>query len=322
MNLPWIESPFFNRLLKEKSLSDKDEAIVRNYEENGFVVLTNLIDQKVIDALVLDVKEKGFNPDFPIPEGRDHNRVQDLWKYSQSSKTVACHPEILRILELFYEREPIPFQTLNFLKGSEQMGHSDSIHFSSMPERFMCGVWVALEDIDEDNGPLFYYPKSHKLPQYNFSHLNASLRDTSYEKDYKNYERFIEDLMLELGFEKKRFLAKKGDVLIWSSNIIHGGCQQENSERSRLSQVTHYFFKDCIYFTPMGTNFITGEYYLRTHLTDIKTGKEVMHRFNQDEVHFARVRNNNYRIEHYFKSYHKFISGLYIFFHQLIKKRK
>ena len=30
----------------------------------------------------------------------------------------------------------------------------------------MCGVWVALEDITEDNGPLHYYPGSHRLPDY------------------------------------------------------------------------------------------------------------------------------------------------------------
>ena len=30
----------------------------------------------------------------------------------------------------------------------QQAAHSDALHFSSEPEGFMCGVWVALEDID------------------------------------------------------------------------------------------------------------------------------------------------------------------------------
>jgi ectoine hydroxylase-related dioxygenase (phytanoyl-CoA dioxygenase family) len=29
----------------------------------------------------------------------------------------------------------------------------------------MCGVWIALEDVDERNGPLVYLPGSHKLPE-------------------------------------------------------------------------------------------------------------------------------------------------------------
>ncbi len=40
------------------------------------------------------------------------------------------------------------------------------VHFNSIPQRFMCGVWVAMEDIAPDNGPLHYYPGSHKLPFY------------------------------------------------------------------------------------------------------------------------------------------------------------
>ena len=28
----------------------------------------------------------------------------------------------------------------------------------------MCGVWIALEDVDPDEGPLSYYPGSPRLP--------------------------------------------------------------------------------------------------------------------------------------------------------------
>lgn len=30
----------------------------------------------------------------------------------------------------------------------------------------MCGVWVALEDVGPDQGPLVYYPGSHRWPIY------------------------------------------------------------------------------------------------------------------------------------------------------------
>ena len=38
------------------------------------------------------------------------------------------------------------------------------MHFNTEPPGLMCGVWVALEDIDMDCGPLVYYPGSHRLP--------------------------------------------------------------------------------------------------------------------------------------------------------------
>ena len=41
----------------------------------------------------------------------------------------------------------------------------------------MCGVWTALEDIDEECGPLIYYPGSHKWPIYTNEHIGVRAQD-------------------------------------------------------------------------------------------------------------------------------------------------
>ena len=91
-------------------------------------------------------------------------RIQDAWQFSSDVRSIATSEPILRILRFLYGREPIPFQTLNFPVPTEQRAHSDTVHFNTVPHGFMCGVWVALEDVDADNGPLFYYPGSQNLP--------------------------------------------------------------------------------------------------------------------------------------------------------------
>jgi ectoine hydroxylase-related dioxygenase (phytanoyl-CoA dioxygenase family) len=189
----------------------------------------------------------------------------------------------LDVLDFLYDRPAVPFQTLTFRVGSQQRAHSDTIHFSSLPARYMCGVWVALEDVTEENGPVFYYPGSHKLPEYDFSHIRASAETTTYD-NYKEYEDFIENIVTENKLEKKKFLAKKGDLLIWSSNIIHGGSPVMKQGSSRWSQVTHYFFEDCYYYTPMLSNMATHELYLRDNLVDMKTGKRVKLTYNGSEL--------------------------------------
>ena len=60
--------------------------------------------------------------------------------------------------------------------------HSDAIHFNSDPPGFMCGVWVALEDIDMDNGPLVYYPGSHKLPEVHDGGLGLRAGEEEYSR--------------------------------------------------------------------------------------------------------------------------------------------
>lgn len=300
MNLPWVESPFFYEILKTKKISKERESLAKDYFENGYVVLKNIFSEDQIQSVISDVQNKGFNKDFPIETHRDERRVQDLWKYSEAVKLMACQPDILNVLEFLYERSVIPFQTLNFRVGSEQMAHSDTLHFSSLPAKFMCGVWVALEDITEDNGPLFYYPKSHKNQEFNFSHFKNSAEDTTYA-NYHEYEKFMENIMNVSQFEKKKFFAKKGDVLIWSSNIIHGGCPVNDLKSTRFSQVTHYYFKDCIYYTPMLSNMVTNELFIRHFVENIRTGKIEKQSLNGNIVRLVRTRNNLYILNNHIR---------------------
>jgi hypothetical protein len=175
------------------------------------------------------------------------HRILDAWKISDNIKTIALNPRILGMLESLYGRKPLPFQTLNFPFGTQQKAHSDTIHFNSRPPGFMCGVWVAFEDIDMDNGPLFYYPGSHKLPEITMQDVGV---DASHEY-YEDYEQHIASVIEKHGLEPQYGLVKKGQAIIWSSNIIHGGAPQKDMDRSRHSQVTHFYFEGCKYYTPL-----------------------------------------------------------------------
>jgi hypothetical protein len=83
----------------------------------------------------------GITPDdTSISKNPGKLRVQDAWTTDPDVKAIATNAAILALLGKLYGREALPFQTLNFPVGTEQHPHSDSIHFSSLPERLMCGV--------------------------------------------------------------------------------------------------------------------------------------------------------------------------------------
>jgi ectoine hydroxylase-related dioxygenase (phytanoyl-CoA dioxygenase family) len=295
MNLPWVESPFFEKIIQEKKLSKDQEELARTFNKDGYIVLKNVFTVEEINKVISEMHEKGFNPNYTLIKTRDFNRCQDLWESSEPVKNLSTKAEILSTLEMLYDREVVPFQTLNFLRGTQQMAHSDTIHFSSLPAKFMAGVWIALEDVTHENGPLFYYPGSHKMPEYNFNHFRKDLIDNSYD-NYHDYELFIEALMLESPYEKKEFLAKKGDVLIWSANIIHGGSPVIKADSTRLSQVTHYYFKDCIYYSPMGSNTISGELQVKTKLKNMRTRIVEPSTFNGQATTLVRTYKSLYTI--------------------------
>jgi ectoine hydroxylase-related dioxygenase (phytanoyl-CoA dioxygenase family) len=150
-------------------------------------------------------------------------------------------------LNFILDKEVVAFQTINFIEGSQQRAHSDSIHMTTYPLGYLIAVWIALEDVNIDNGPLFYYPGSHKLPYLLNSDFNEGENAlTLGKKDYKDYEDVLEESVITNGFQKKEFLANKGDVLIWHANLIHGGAPIVNKNLTRKSMVVHYYANDVI----------------------------------------------------------------------------
>ncbi len=291
-NVPWTSSVFFEKILSEKKLNHADEAVARQFNEQGFVVIKNVIDPALADTAVAKLSQEKYHYSHKEP------RQKQAWKGIEEVKKISTNKLILDTLRTLYGREPIPFQTINFKYGSNQKTHSDSIHFHSMPERFMCGVWVALEDIHPDSGPVHYFPGSHKLPVYDYQDMSAKFLPAQ-EADgafyHNTYEPFIEQLVGSHQLKKEELLIKKGDVLIWSANILHGGSPQINPDLTRWSQVTHYFFKDCLYYTPAGSNRISGEYQLRK-ITNMITGKYTYGSYNGREIKMKRASGHRFLI--------------------------
>lgn len=181
-------------------------------------------------------------------------RFQDAWLHQNvdAVRQVAIHPEIMAALQVLYGRVPFPFQTLNFPNGTAQHVHSDAVHFHSFPHGFMCGVWVALEDVSLHSGPLVYYPGSHRLPYLSASDFGLTTSKVLAEPHpQKFFESHWRRLLRIHSYPRRLFKARKGDVLIWHANLLHGGSSVKDKTMTRWSQVTHYFFEECTHMTPL-----------------------------------------------------------------------
>ena len=273
---PWVESPFFAVELARRQLAEADRQVAVRYHDDGHTLLPALADAETCEAIR---EEVGALIVPPFRPGRTESLVMGAWRESPAAQALAAHPRVMSLLSFLYGRRPLPFQTLHFPVGSEQRAHSDSIHFSCLPARYMCAVWVALEDIELDSGPLFYYPGSHRLPELDYQDLGLPL-DGVYGTSYEAYEVLMETLVASAGFEQKKLVVRQGDALVWASNLVHGGSPILRKGSSRWSQVTHYFFEGCVYYTPMTSNRVTGELTLRNNMVDIATEQLIVHSYN------------------------------------------
>lgn len=217
--------------IQSPQIASSHDALLEPYEREGFLVHDFNFCPDLIEACA--EVTRGFVGAA--------TRVQDLWRQENCVRTLGAHPDVIALLSALYKRRAFPFQTLNFTKGTEQGVHSDTIFFNSEPAHFMCGVWVALEDMDLENGPLVYYAQSHKRPI-------STLRDIT-KSGHKDLYAFFE--AEAKNYKKTLGLIKKGQAVIWSANVLHGGSPIRDIDRTRLSQVTHYYFEDCVYSTPI-----------------------------------------------------------------------
>lgn len=219
-----------------------DLATKQKFEQDGYIVFDPKIDEKWLDE-ARSVTSSAFTS--------TSTRMYNLVHVYNCIKQIALWPTITRMLEYLYGFPMNPWQVMNFKHGTQQPTHSDTIHFNTVPAGRMCGVWVALEDVNEDQGPLFYYPGSHRLLEYVASDVDANPPSIGSGDPFREYEAYISSVVAREELEAQTFTCSKGQAFIWSSNFLHGGSKITREGATRYSQVTHYFAPNCTYYRPM-----------------------------------------------------------------------
>jgi ectoine hydroxylase-related dioxygenase (phytanoyl-CoA dioxygenase family) len=142
-----------------------------------------------------------------------------------------------RLASLILGRPAAPRFTINFMYGSEQELHQDTAVFHVAPRNYLVGAWLACEDVSPDAGPLVFYPGSHREPLYpkfdNYPQTN--LRTYPRPQEYSEYVARRSE-----HYERRLYLARKGDVFLWHGMLIHGGSSVTDPKRTRRSYVCHY----------------------------------------------------------------------------------
>lgn len=254
-DIPWLDRPeALERLRAHPHFSDFSTEIqveLERFVTDGYMILKGFFPQEDINRANAEIdqllggKEVGYHY-----TGR--KIMQSFRKSPVIDQQFFRRKELLDLLSFLMGKTVIPFQTINFVEGSEQRAHSDSIHMTTEPQGYLIACWTALEPITEENGPLFYYPGSHRLPYLTCADYAAgNTAWTIGAHSNQRYEDAVEELIAEHGLQPKTFLAEPGDMLIWHANLLHGGSAIQRSGATRRSLVAHYFCEDVICYHEM-----------------------------------------------------------------------
>jgi phytanoyl-CoA hydroxylase len=218
--------------------------------EEGFAVVPQALDptlcEKALDAIDT-FKRKHKTAVTPNADSFGHlYRVVNthLAIDALADAFTQCHGA-LAVADRYFGRPTSLYTTLYYERGSEQGLHRDTPYFCTNPADQYLGLWLALDDVDEGNGPLRVVPKSHKLPPIDVQALAREIFPdpndipSLSEEGWNRYQAEVKRLSDESGLTTKDVHVRRGDVIIWHPSMFHGGAPHRDKPRSRRSLVMH-----------------------------------------------------------------------------------
>lgn len=259
--------------LREGRVRGDDADHLRKFIADGYVVLEGAIPHGLCDDLAAELdriqregshsvlmQEPNAAPGTgsPVPPGLGLSQIRfvDMYGAEPLALEILLHHTITSFLSSIFDMPPLLFQGLTFFKGSEQGLHQDTAYVVVQPPLSLAATWVALEDVVEGSGELQYLVGSHRIADYQFGdgrkHFDPS-KDPGQMHD--DWARSLEPRSEEIGGYRQAFLAKKGDVLVWAADLVHGGTPVVDHTLTRKSIVGHYCPVDA---NPNYFNFLPG----------------------------------------------------------------
>lgn len=244
------------RLLTEvyEGLCTAEEAAhIASFATEGYVVFPGAVEPELVDDLVADVRSIARHPGRFVTTDHRRGRAQrlsdvdfdafesifDTYVNFESARRVAFHPTIVRFLTLIFGTAPLAVQQLLFQRSNQHPVHQDSSVVCVEEPLWMAATWIALEDVVKGRGELTYYAGSHRIPHYLYA--DGSKRMNPEVDDAEAARRYLLEQCDHLSCQKHDFIARKGDVFVWSADLVHGSNPRTLPEHeTRLSVVTHY----------------------------------------------------------------------------------
>lgn len=242
--LPWFDRPdaleIINTWLGDGIITEDEFFHFRQFVIDGYMIYEGLIDKELIDDINKEI-DAAIASGYQGFQDGSSQRLTHLHNIHPNIRKLFLDRRYLDIIDKIFQTSSSPCQSLTYINGSQQDAHQDTIHLTSFPAGYMCGVWIALEDIQPDSGELEVYPKSHRLPRIYMDTVKCN-------KVIDDWSEFATKIVLPWRdginsgcFNKITYRPTKGTVLIWHENLMHAGSVRRNIDLTRRSIVFHCF---------------------------------------------------------------------------------
>jgi len=204
----------------------------REWRANGVLIKRNFFPADLLDDYIArreKLKEEG--------EGKYLGGWSSPTPYIHVPElaSIGLYKPLTDLLEEILTEPAMLHLALTGWISTERDWHQDDYLNPEHVNGWYLAVWIALGDIHEGCGPFEYIPGSHKWPVMRQGKVKSWM--PPHERDHrtpegfdtwpKTSERFvvpaINNEIRSQGEPVRKFLAKKGDLLIWHGRLMHRG---------------------------------------------------------------------------------------------------
>ena len=209
------------------------------FDKNGYLILSNVLSSYECDEIVDLANRYNSKNDF-IPIMNIHKSSEKILEYMSRSK-------IISYIENVFNGKALGLQTEFFFMPPGTKGfspHQDNTYVQADQNNFV-SAWIALTDVNSNNGGLIIWPESHKEKQLvteNNEDYPSANQDPNARKMSsiipKKYSAFTPDI-------------PKGSAMLIHSWLVHASNNNE-SQKNRNALLCTYIKE--------GADFRSGNY--------------------------------------------------------------
>ena len=225
---------------------DRD-ALSHRYQQQGYAVAAGLFSADEVATLAAHFEQMRLQQREDVIETLSdeaqiaaddpllaYPRLMQPHRFDDHSRCWLLDARLNQSLTALMGREPYAVQTMVYFKPPGARGqalHQDQYFLRVQPGTCMA-VWLALDDVDSDNGCMRVVPQSHTW-------------DLLCTVDADTRQSFT-DITVGLpdGVEAVDVHMRAGDVLFFNGQLVHGSLPNSTTDRFRRSLIGHYITGD------------------------------------------------------------------------------
>lgn len=215
---------------------------LNHYWDKGWVVVEGVFDPVLVDGIAETatalIKEEIKDSAIPAVAGERledgeiiPRKLEQAFFKHPSFQTLVLNERFNKLIEEFIKGTPLLLADQILMKpprhGGPKPYHQDNFHFQCYPVDHVTTAWIALDDVDKDNGCLRYISGSHKkgtLPHF--------------PMENESYNMIPSEEHIDLSMEELAPVGK-GGVVFHHGQTFHSS-HRNHSDRWRRGYATHW----------------------------------------------------------------------------------